>query len=264
MNQQLKALWNYRGFILGSVQREFQEKYRNSLLGALWTVLGPLSNILIYTVIFSQIMKSRLPGVERSFAYGIYLCAGVVLWGLFVEIVTRCQTVFLAHANLIKKLNFPKICLPIIVTLNALVNFAIIFLLFLLFLLVTHSLPGKAILYTPLLVLLVIVMACGLGIFLGVLHVFFRDVGQLLNIVLQFWFWFTPVVYPMSILSVRVKAWVAYNPMTALIQSMQNIYLFDRAPIWGDLLYPGLLALVFALLALRLFRSKAGEIVDEL
>ena len=107
MNNALHAVWAFRGFVLTSVKREFQAKYRNSLLGATWTVIQPLSMILVYTVIFSHMMKSKLPGVEGGFAYSIYLCAGVLTWGLFVEIVSRAQTVFLDNANLIKKLSFP-------------------------------------------------------------------------------------------------------------------------------------------------------------
>ena len=125
--QMLRALWAYRGFITGSVKREFQSKYRNSLLGAAWTVLNPLAMIIVYTVIFSQVMRAKLPGVDSTFAYSIYLCAGVLTWGLFAEILGRGQNVFLEHANLIKKLSFPRICLPTIVVLNAGLNFAIIF-----------------------------------------------------------------------------------------------------------------------------------------
>ena len=109
----LRALWVYRGFILGNVQREFQSKYRNSVLGAAWTVINPLSMIIVYTVIFSQIMRARLPGVDTTFAYSIYLCAGALTWGLFAEIVGRGQNVFLENANLLKKLSFPRLCLPV-------------------------------------------------------------------------------------------------------------------------------------------------------
>ena len=138
----LKSAWVYRGFILGSVKREFQAKYRNSILGATWTVLNPLAMIVVYTLIFSQVMRSRLPGVDTPFAYSIYLCAGVLTWGLFAEITSRGQNVFLDHANLIKKLSFPRICLPIIVVLNAGLNFAIIFGLFTGFLVLSGNFPG--------------------------------------------------------------------------------------------------------------------------
>src|SRR5690606_38743475 len=126
MNAMAEVLWKYRGFILGSVKREFQLKYRNSMLGAAWTILNPLAMIIVYTVIFSQIMRARLPAVDSDFAYGIYLCAGVLTWGLFAEITGRAQNVFLDNANMLKKLNFPRLCLAIVIVISALLNFLII------------------------------------------------------------------------------------------------------------------------------------------
>jgi lipopolysaccharide transport system permease protein len=144
--QKLLTLWGYRGFILGSVKREFQAKYSNSLLGAAWTVINPLAMIAVYTLVFSQIMRAKLPemagGGNGQFAYSIYLCAGVLTWAFFSETVTRTQNVFLDNANLLKKISFPRLCLPVIVVANASLNFLIIFGLFTLFLLVSGSFPG--------------------------------------------------------------------------------------------------------------------------
>lgn len=259
-----RAVWNYRGFVLGSVQREFQTRYRNSLLGALWTILNPLSMIIVYTVIFSQLMKARLPGVDNSLAYGIYLCAGILAWGFFAEIIGRSQSVFLEHANLIKKLSFPRICLPLIVVLNASVNFAIIFALFLGFLVVTHNFPGWAVLAVIPLLMIQVAFAIGLGIILGVLNVFFRDVGQLVGIVLQFWFWLTPIVYPASILPEGIRPLIEANPMSALIAAYQRIFVYGQWPDWSSLGLVTVLAVMMCLLGMRLFRKRSGEMVDEL
>lgn len=260
----MQSVWHYRGFILGSVKREFQSRYRGSLLGALWTVLNPLSMIIVYTVIFSQIMQARLPGVEHSFAYGIYLCAGILTWGLFAEVITRTQSVFIEHANLIKKISFPRICLPIIVLLNALVNFSIIFALFLGFLLITQTLPGWALLGVIPVLLVQALFAISLGIVLGVLNVFFRDVGQFTGVCLQFWFWFTPIVYPASILPEAIRPWVEANPMVPIIGAYQGIFVYGQWPDWSALLPITLISLALCAWALMLFRKRSGEMVDEL
>ena len=228
----LRAVWHYRGFVVGSVQREFQTRYRNSLLGAAWTVLNPLSMIIVYTVIFAQLMQARLPGVDNNLGYGIYLCAGIITWGFFAEIIGRSQSVFLEHANLIKKLSFPRICLPLIVVLNAGVNFVIIFSLFLGFLLVTQNFPGWAVLGIIPVLMIQIAFAIGLGIVLGVMNVFFRDVGQ-----------FTGIL---------------------LITAYQNIFVYGQWPDWQTLWPITLLSMVLCLLAMRLFRKRSGEMVDEL
>jgi lipopolysaccharide transport system permease protein len=260
----LQGVWKYRGFIGGSVQREFQAKYRNSLLGAAWTVLNPLAMIAVYTLIFSSVMGSRMPGNPSGYAYSIYLCAGLLTWGLFAEITGRGQVVFLENANLIKKLNFPRICLPIIVVLNALVNFAIIFGLFTLFLLASGNFPGWAYLAVLPVLLVQVVFAIGLGMVLGVLNVFFRDVGQFFTIFLQFWFWFTPVVYVANALPPAVADLLRFNPMAAVVAAHQDILLHGQLPHWGSLLPVTVTGLLFCVLGMRLFRKRAGEMVDEL
>jgi lipopolysaccharide transport system permease protein len=260
----VRSLWAYRGFIIGSVQREYQSKYRNSLLGAAWTVLNPLAMIVVYTVIFAQVMRAKLPGVDSTFAYSIYLCAGVLTWGLFAEITGRAQNMFLEHANLLKKLSFPRLCLPVTVVANAGLNFAIVFGLFTAFLVVSGNFPGWA--YLALLPILAIqvAFAIGLGISLGVLNVFFRDVGHFFGIFLQFWFWLTPIVYPVTILPERFQSLMSLNPMAPLIAACQTILVSGHWPNWQALWPVTVLALLLCALGFRLFKKHAVEMVDEL
>lgn len=261
----LRGLWTYRGFVLGSVKREFQSKYSNAVLGALWSLLSPLAMIVVYTVIFSEVMHSKLPGaVDSHYAYSIWLCAGVLTWGLFAEIVARAQGMFIEQANLIKKVSFPRICLPLIVVLSATLNFAIIFGLFTVFLIASGSFPGW-IYFSILPVLAVqILLAIGLGMIAGVLNVFFRDVGQFVTIAMQFWFWLTPIVYPATILPADVRPLLDWNPMARVISAYQAVLVQGAAPDWRSLFPVCVLAVVLCLFGLRLFRRRAGEMVDEL
>lgn len=264
MFEMLRSVWAFRGFVLGSVKREFQLKYRNSLLGAAWTVLQPLAMIVVYTVIFSQVMRAKLPGVGSTYGYSIYLCAGVLTWGVFAEITSRSLTMFLENANLLKKLNFPRLCLPVTVVANALLNFGIVFGLFTGFLLISGNFPGIAYLaLIPLLGLLVL-FSVGLGLVLGVLNVFFRDVGQFFGIFVMFWFWLTPIVYPITILPEDVQSLIGLNPLTSVIGAVQGVLLQGEWPQWRTLIYPFVLALALCLLGWRLYRKHAGEMVDEL
>ncbi|MDN3988221.1 ABC transporter permease [Zwartia vadi] len=260
----LFSIWAYRSFIFGSVKREFQSRYRNSLLGAAWTVINPLAMIIVYTLIFTQIMRAKLPGIESQYAYSIYLCTGVLTWGYFAEIVTRAQNVFIENANLIKKINFPRLCLPVVIVANATLNFLIIFGLFTIFLIISGSFPGF--IYLSLIPLLIIQVAfsIGLGITLGVLNVFFRDVGQFFSVVIQFWFWLTPIVYPAAILPESVRAYLAYNPMVNLMVAYQDIVVYGRGPNWSSLWPLTLLAVFFCVWGFLLFKKRSGEMVDEL
>lgn len=259
-----KALWSYRGFIIESVKREFQSKYRNSLLGALWTVLNPLAMIAVYTLIFTQVMRARLPGADDTFAYSIYLCAGILTWGLFAEITGRAQNIFLENANLIKKLSFPRLCLPVTVVASAGLNFSIIFALFTAFLIVTGNFPGWPFLALFPVLAIQMVFAIGLGVSIGVLNVFFRDVGQFFGIFLQFWFWLTPIVYPISILPDHYQPFMALNPMASLAHAYQTIFVSGQWPNWASLWPVATLAIMLSVLGLHLFRQHAGEMVDEL
>ncbi|MXN27658.1 ABC transporter permease [Delftia sp. CH05] len=261
----LRALWAYRGFVWSSVMREFHGKYRESLLGAFWSVANPLTMIIIYTVVFGQLMRPTLPGHEQTpFAFSIYLCAGVVTWSLFAEMLGRLNGVFLENGNLIKKSNFPRICLPAIVVISALINFSIVFGFYLTFLAIIGHWPGWALLAFFPLLFLQIFFTLGLGILLGTLNVFFRDVGQLTGVVLQFWFWLTPIVYTLPALPEQVVNAMRYNPMQPLMSAYQQIFLAKRTPDFISLLPLVGISLFFLFLGAHFFLARAGEIVDEL
>ena len=98
-----RALWRYRGFVWGLVARDFRARYLGSMLGASWAIAQPLAQIIVYTLIFSQVMGARLPNVRDPLGYSLYLCAGILTWGYFVEVLQRSQTIFLEQANLLKK-----------------------------------------------------------------------------------------------------------------------------------------------------------------
>ncbi|UCF93862.1 MAG: ABC transporter permease [Desulfobacterales bacterium] len=260
----VSALWRYRGFVFSMVVREFRGRYLGSLLGSLWSILNPLSMIFIYTVIFSKMMRARLAAPGDTLAYGVFICAGLLAWGYFSELLSRCQSIFIEQANLLKKVNFPRITLPVILLISSTVNFGIIFGIFLVFLLLSGRFPGWSILgFLPLL-LIQQSFSLGLGILLGTLNVFFRDIGHFIGIVLQFWFWLTPIIYPVAILPERVRDLIVLNPMTQLVTSYQGIILYGQWPSWEKLPFH-IMGAVGALVAgLWVFRRLSGDIVDEL
>lgn len=259
-----RNLWLYRAFILGSIRREFQLKYRNSLFGGIWAVLNPLAMILVYMVVFSKVMQAKLPGVDGTFSYGVYLCSGVLTWNFFSEIIGRSQNMFLDNAGILKKLAFPRLCLPAIVVGAAFLNFAIIFSLFSIFLVLVDSFPGMAYLAVFPLVAILILFASGLGMILGVLNVFFRDVGHFFGIFLQFWFWLTPVVYPIAITPNVFHSFIRWNPMAPIVGGFQAIFVQGEYPDWQSLWFVSLLTIFLCYLGFSLFRKHAGDMVDEL
>lgn len=257
-------LWRFRGFIVGSVKREFQARYRNSLLGAAWTIINPLSMIAIYTLVFSQVMRSRLPGVDSAFAYSIFLMAGLIPWGLFAEIVSRSQNMFLENANLIKKVTFPKACLPIIIMLSSLINFAIVLGLFVLVAALLGVLPGWALTALIPLIALELLIAVSLGLILGTFNVFFRDAGQLTGIFLQFCFWLTPIVYAIDIIPEPFRGWLSLNPLVPLFTAFQTVFVLGQLPEFSHLWPVLLTGLLLSAYAVTIFKRRAADLVDEL
>jgi lipopolysaccharide transport system permease protein len=260
----LRALWAYRGFVAGMVARDFQGRYLGSVLGASWAVLNPVAQILIYTLVFSQVMRSRLPNIQDTLAYSLYLCAGALTWSYFVEVLTRSQTVFLEQANMLKKANFPRVTLPAYVFVSATVNFAVVWSLFLAFLFVSGRWPGWVL--VALLPLLVVhqALAVGLGLALGVINVFFRDVAHAVGVGLQFWFWLTPIVYPLSVVPDEFRGVMTWNPVYGLVESYQRIVVEHRWPVWSHLWLAISVTVAVTVIAESVYRRLGPAMVDEL
>ena len=123
-------IWSFRTFILGSIRREISSRYKGTVMGSAWVVINPLMMIIIYTVIFSQVMHSRLNGVGGTYSYSIFLCAGLLPWLFFSDLVSKCQGAFVDNGNLLKKMHFPRGCLLVIALGNAGFNFLVIFTIF--------------------------------------------------------------------------------------------------------------------------------------
>ncbi len=260
----LRSVWSFRGMIFSSVKREFQSRWTGTQFGPFWLFAQPLATILIFTVIFANIMKPGMPAHESKFAYSIYLCSGVLTYNLFSELLGRSVNVFVENANLLKKINFPKLCLPIIVLFSSILNFAIITALFFLFLVITSAFPGWVIFSALPVLAIQLLFTLGLGMFLATINVFYRDVQQTVQVVLQFWFWLTPIVYLGSTLPDSVQSILKWNPLLPLIKAYQGIFLEHHVPDWTGLIYPLILALFFSVLGIFAFHKLQGEIVDEL
>jgi lipopolysaccharide transport system permease protein len=260
----MRGAWQFRDFIAASVKREFVARYQGTQLGILWPILQPLAMILIYTLVFAEVMKPRLPDHESRFAYSIYLTAGVAVWGLFADLLNRSVGIFVQNAGLLKKVSVPKVTFPIIASISALIQFSIILFFFLAFLVLSDNFPGAPLMAVVPVLVITIAFAIGLGVLLGTINVFYRDVEQSVNLVLQFWFWLTPIVYPSKALPGFMATLLAWNPMWPVVRAMQDIFLGRAYPDWGSLAYPGVLAVCFLVVARVAFKKLSDELVDEL
>lgn len=260
----IRECWGFRGFIIASVRRDFASRYLGTQLGFFWAIAQPLTTILIYTLVFAEIMKPSLPGHDAKFAYSIYLCAGILIWQLFADLLSRSVGVFVHNAGLLKKANLPKLALPIIVALSGLSNFAVVAALFLVFLVATGNFPTHSILAMLPVIMVVVALALGIGLLLGTINVFYRDIEQSTMMVLQFWFWLTPIVYPGRALPSFFASILQWNPMWPIVNFTQTIFLENQVPAIASLAYPACVAAGLFAIGLVAFRRLSGEIVDEL
>lgn len=250
--------------MLSSIKAEFRGRFARSKLGALWMILNPLAQATIFAIVLSEFLGARLPNSTNKADYPIYLMAGTAAWGLFSEIVTRCTTVFIDYSNTLKKIAFPRLCLPMIVGGSAIINHLLLLIaISVVFLFLGHA-PQVAWITLPIGMILIIMFAFGLGILLGLLNVFSRDVGQVLGIVMQLWFWLTPVVYTAESLPQQFRFLADVNPMAGLVKIYQDALLSGRFPDWANLATPIVCVTSLFLFSFWIFRRASADLVDAL
>jgi lipopolysaccharide transport system permease protein len=264
MRDLFAAVWRFRIFIVSSIRGELKGRFARSKLGALWFVLNPLAQAAIFALVLSEMLGARLGVSTSKAAYPVYLMSGMAAWGLFSEITSRCLNIFLEFGPTLKKIAFPRICLPIIVWGGALVNHTLLLAAaFVVFLLLGHQ-PGWGWLALPIAIVLISMFAFGLGVLLGVFNVFSRDVAQVFSVVLQIWFWLTPVVYTHELVPPGVAWLVAINPMTPLVKFYQDAILNNQIGPLVDLFWPTVFAVGLLVVAFIVFRKASPELVDVL
>ena len=227
-------------------------------------VIHPLAQVLVYALILSHILQAKLPHIQSEYAYSIYLLAGILGWNLFVEVLAKTLNIFIDNANLLKKVNFPKLTLPLIAIGSALINFILLFFIILIVFAMLGHIPYHAIYAIPVVVVVTLILAMGIGLFLGILNVFIRDIGQVMDVVLNFWFWLTPIVYMVSIIPQEYRGLLLLNPMSSIIIAYQDILVYDRFPQWSLLVYPMVLGMVMLYMAMFMYKKAHQEMADVL
>jgi lipopolysaccharide transport system permease protein len=260
-----RAAWRYRHFVASSIRNEYRARFARSKLGGLWMIVHPLVNAAIFAIVLAELVRARLPSMgSDTTAYALYVSAGMLAWSLFAEIVTRCLTVFIDNGPTLRKLYFPRICLPLIVTGTAVLNNVLMFAAVLLVFAVLGRAPAAGALWIPALMLVPLALGLGVGLLLGMLNVFVRDIGQVVPVVLQLAFWFSPVLYLPQMLPEFVRPALHLNPMMPVVQSYQHVMLGQGAPEWSALAYVAIAAAALLAVALLLFRRASAELVDAL
>lgn len=249
-------------FIIEITKRDFAERFAGSVLGSLWAVIWPLVNLFIYIVIFGKIMGARLPGTSEVNAYGVYLAAGLIPWTAFSTTISRSASVFVDKKHIISKVNTSLPSLLVHLQLSEAITWFISMAVFFAILGIQGHMFHRSLFLLPFLYYLQQLLALGIGLFAAVLNVFIRDVREITGVILQLWFWFTPIVYTADILPEFVQKILACNPVFYIIQAYQGIFVFDAYPSFRALLVLTLITHVFLFFSLMLFRCLEKDIRD--
>lgn len=262
----LLSLWRNRQLLLQMTKREVVGRYKGSFLGILWSFLNPLLMLIIYTFVFSVVFKSRwgINTDETKSQFAIVLFVGMIVHGLFAEVINRAPTLITSNVNFVKKVVFPLEILPS-VTLTAalfhsLVSLAVLMTAFLLF---NGYLNWTAILI-PFVIFPLIILTLGFAWMLASLGVFLRDLGQTTGMVTMAMLFFSPIFYPVTALPVELRPWLMINPLTFIIEQARAVLIWGDLPDWGGLGIYYLVSLGVAWAGYTLFQKMRKGFADVL
>lgn len=260
----LRNILEYRYFIFSAIKNDLTTRFIRSKLGTLWIIFNPLAQVLIYALVLSNVLAAKLPAVDSKFAFPIYLMSGTLGWSLFSEVVIRSVNLFVDNATLLKKINFPRVTLPSIMLGSCIVNNLILFsAILIIFTFLDHNFNFSIFYFIPLMGT-VVIFAFSIGMILGVINVFVRDVGQIIPIVLQLLFWVTPIVYPVTIIPEEYRFLLCINPLFPIIEGYHDILFYGKAPDIISLIQLNIIGGAILLFSLFIFRKANPEMVDVL
>ncbi len=232
-----KSLWRNRQLIVQMTKREVVGRYKGSALGLAWSFFNPVFMLTVYTFVFSVIFKSRwgVGGEESKTQFAVVLFVGMIVHGLFAEVLNRASSLIISNVNYVKKVMFPLEILPVIVMgaalFHSLISLGVLLAAFALF---NGYLHWTAI-FTPLVLLPLVILTLGLAWMLASLGAFLRDVGQTIGIITMVLMFLAPVFYPVTALPVEFRPWLMANPLTFIIEQAREVLIWGRVPDWTGL-----------------------------
>jgi lipopolysaccharide transport system permease protein len=213
----LREVWDYRELLYFFVWRDVKIRYKQTAIGVLWVILQPLLTMLVFTIFFGRLAKMPSQGLP----YPVFSFAGLVPWTYFAYALQTATNVVVENQRLITKVYFPRLILPISATLSGLVDFAIGFIVLICFCFAYSVRPTVNILWLPVLLLLALLTALGVGLWMSALNALYRDVKYVIPFVLQFWLYASPVVYPSTLVPERWRWLYGLNPMAGVIEGFR-------------------------------------------
>ena len=253
-----KDLYNYRELLKTNIKKDVGGKYKNSVLGVLWSFINPLLQIAVYALVFQVILKSDIEN------YTVYLCCGLIPWQYFSSVVLSGAAVVVDNANIIKKVYFPREILPISVVASEGVNFLISTIIILGFVIFGGIGLSWNILWYFVILAIQFVVSIGVAFIVSSLTVYFRDLLHLLGILIQLLFYATPIVYSIGSVPANLQWIVKINPMSYLIDGYRSIFYNKTMPNIQGLLIALAMGVVLCIIGYFVFKKLERRFAEEL
>lgn len=259
-----RELWEYRELLYFLAWRDVKIRYKQTVLGIMWVLLQPIASSIVFSGLFGVLLKVSTQGIP----YPIFVMSGLLIWTYFSSTLIRCAGSLVQNANLVSKVYFPRILIPLGVTVSGLVDLFIGFFAAFVTGLFFGILPTWRFVFLPVLLFQLLITTLGFGLWLAAVNVRYRDVNHLLPFVLQIWLYITPVVYPVSLISLKTQELMTLNPVYVIVEEFRWIFLgmnystsiFESNPEWFVLSLMGSIAVFIS--GLFFFRRIEQSFAD--
>ena len=254
----LKELYNYREMVYNLVKKDLRGRYKGSVLGFLWTFINPLFQLAVYTMVFSTIMRVN---VDKFY---MYLFIALIPWIFFTTSVLSGTISIIQNKDLIKKIYFPRIIIPISTVLATFMNMIFSMAVVILALFISGIGISYYILLLPIIMILEFFLVLGMVFLFSSLNVFFRDIEYILSIIMMIWFYMTPIVYTVEMIPEKYKTLFYLNPMTNIVIFYRDILFYKRMPSFGFMGGVFLYSLAMIVIGFFVFQKLQKNFVEEL
>ncbi len=254
----LKALWQHRDLLYFLIWRDVKLRYKQTVIGAGWVILQPLITIAIFTVVFGNLAKIPSDGLP----YVIFAYTALVPWTYFSQAIGRCGTSTVQNADLVTKVYFPRLLLPMAAVTTPVLDFSLSLPILLALIISFGIVPTWSLLALPLFLLLSLMTALGVGLVLAGLNIRYRDVAHIIPFLVQFWMYASPVVYPVSLLPEKWRFLYMLNPMAVVIEGFRWALLGQQSPNFGVMAVSTAVVLVLLLGGIVFFKHVERTFAD--
>lgn len=255
----IRELWKYHELFYIFAWRDIKVRYKQTVIGILWAIIQPFMLMVVFSIFFGSLAKIPSNGVP----YPIFVFSGLLFWNYFSSALTSASDSLAANENIIKKIYFPRLVLPLSQTITPLIDFGFALIVYIGMLIFFHYTPTLiGIILFPILIFLSFLSAAGLGIFLSAINVRFRDIRYALPFVIQIMLFLTPVIYPTSLVGPKYQWLLALNPMTGIIEAARSGILGDKPIDFHLLLISAVISVILFLVGIFYFRRTERIFAD--